>query len=40
MEEFTNNVVAMLEQAVATCMATNLQGSLEKRLKTESGSNA
>jgi hypothetical protein len=39
MDEFANNVVAMLGQVVATRMATNLQGSPEKRLKTESRSN-
>jgi hypothetical protein len=33
MEEFANNVVAMLGQAVATCMAANPQGSPEKGKK-------
>jgi hypothetical protein len=40
MDKFADNVVAMLGQAVATRTATNLQGSPDKRLKTESGSNA
>jgi hypothetical protein len=40
MDEFANNVVAMLGQAMATCMAANPQGSPEKRQKRESGSNA
>ncbi len=39
-DKFAGNVVAMLGQVVATRMAANPQGSLEKRLKTESGSNA
>jgi hypothetical protein len=40
MDESANNVVVMLGQAEATHMAANLQGSPEKRLKTESGPNA
>ncbi len=40
MDKSANNVVAMLGQAVATRMAANPQGSPEKRLKRESGSNA
>jgi hypothetical protein len=39
-DKLADNVVAMLGQAVATHMAANPQGSLGKRLKTESGSNA
>jgi hypothetical protein len=40
MDDFADNVVAMLGQAVATRMAADLQGSPEKRQNTESESNA